>query len=299
MKKLLFIFNPVAGKGQLRSLIPEILDRFAKVGWLTTVWPTQSREDATHMARIMGGNYDRVVCAGGDGTLSEVVAGLISLEHPPTLGYIPTGSTNDFSRSLGLPKDILAAVDLAAEGSVLPCDLGRFNEKPFVYVAAFGAFADVSYATPQEMKHALGHLAYLLEGVKSLGSLRDIPLSITHDGGTLAGEFIFGMVGNTTSVGGILNLPASHVQLDDGLFEALLIRRPVTPQDRQSILRFLMQPFTESDGAVYLLHTSHLEVVSDTPIDWSLDGEFGGTIAHAVIENQQKALPIVRPSTDL
>lgn len=284
----------MAGKGQLRTFLPDILDHFAKAGWLTTVWPTQGREDATHITRTMGRDFDRVICAGGDGTLSEVAAGLTELESPPPLGYLPAGSTNDFSRSLGLPKDLLSAADFAAEGTVLPCDLGLFNEKPFVYVAAFGIFSDVSYATSQELKNALGHLAYLLEGVKSLTSLRDLPLTISYDGGSLTGNFIFGMVGNTTSVGGILNLPAEHVCLDDGLFEAVLIRRPTNYQERQSILRFLMQPFTESDGAVYLLRTSRLNVVSETPINWSLDGEFGGNVSDAVIENRPKALPMIR-----
>ncbi|MBP1736270.1 MAG: Transcription regulator [Oscillospiraceae bacterium] len=296
MKKLLFIFNPVAGKSRLRSYFPEILNCFAKEGWLTTVWPTQGREDAAQITRIIGEQYDRIICAGGDGTLSEVTAGLTELSAPPPLGYIPAGSTNDFSRSLKLPRDVLAAAKLAATGTVRPCDLGRFNGKPFVYIAAFGAFADVSYATPQEVKKALGHLAYVLEGVKSLPTLRNIPLSISHDGGTLSGEFLFGMVGNTTSVGGIFNLRAVHVTLDDGLFEAVLIRRPSNYQERQSILRFLMQPFSACEGAVCLLHTSRLEVTSQTPIRWSLDGEFGGSVTHAVIENQPKSLPIIRPN---
>ena len=171
MKRLLFIYNPQAGKGIVKNHLANIVDIFTKADYLVTVWPTQGKEDATRVAARQGWWYDRVVCCGGDGTLSETVSGLLTLETPPVLGYLPAGTTNDFSRNLGLPRGLEKAALTAVEGTPRPCDMGRFNDRYFVYVAAFGIFTDVSYGTPQEFKNAFGHLAYLLEGATKLGDL--------------------------------------------------------------------------------------------------------------------------------
>lgn len=293
MKKLLFIFNPHAGKGAIRGHLPGVLDTFTKAGYLTTAYPTQGKADATRAAAEMGGQYDRVVCCGGDGTLSETIAGLLTLDEAPVLGYLPAGTTNDFSRNLALPKNLEDAAQTAVTGPVRRCDVGAFNHQTFIYVAAFGAFTDVSYDTPQEFKNAFGHLAYLLNGVTRLGSIKSYPLEITHDGGTLDGEFIYGMVSNTVSVGGFKGLPPSLVSLDDGLFEVLLVRKPKSLAELQSIVTALLQQKTTGDGAVIALHTSHLQVISQEPLPWTLDGEYGGAPTVAEIENDCQAIQLV------
>ena len=208
MKRLLFIYNPQAGKGTVKAHLSNIVDTFTKAGYLVTIWPTQGKEDATHVAAQQGWWYDRVVCCGGDGTLSETVSGLLALDTPPVLGYIPAGTTNDFSKNLGLPRGVEKAAVTAVEGEARPCDMGRFNGRYFVYVAAFGIFTDVSYGTPQQFKNAFGHLAYVLEGATKLGDLgRAYHLQVEHDEGSLEGDFIYGMVTNTLSVGGFKVFP--------------------------------------------------------------------------------------------
>ena len=237
MKRLLFIYNPQAGKGLIKPHLANVVDTFTKAGYLVTVWPTQGKEDATHVAARQGWWYDRVVCCGGDGTLSETVSGLLTLDTPPVLGYIPAGTTNDFAKNLGLPRGVEKAAAVAAEGTPRPCDMGRFNDRTFVYVAAFGVFTDVSYDTPQEFKSAFGHLAYVLEAATKLGDLgRGYHLTVEHDGGTLEGDFIYGMVTNTNSVGGFQIFPASQVSLDDGVFEVVLVRQPKNVADLQDAL---------------------------------------------------------------
>lgn len=293
MKELLFIFNPHAGKGAIRGHLPGVLDAFTKAGYLVTAYPTQSKADATRAAAELGGRFDRVVCCGGDGTLSETIAGLLTLEPRPVLGYLPAGTTNDFARNLNLPKTLKEAARTAVAGPVRKCDVGLFNQKPFIYVAAFGAFTDVSYDTPQEFKNAFGHLAYLLEGVTRLGSIQSYQLKITHDQGTLEGEFIYGMVSNTVSVGGFKGLPASEVRLDDGLFEVVLVKRPKSLQELQSIIMTLLQQKTTDGGAVISFHTARLQVTCQEALPWTLDGEYGGDPLTAEIENDRQAIELV------
>lgn len=294
MKPLLFIYNPQAGKGQVRPQLAAILDAFSKAGYLTTAWPTQGPEDATRVAARLGQQYDRVVCCGGDGTLNEVVTGLMALEAPPLLGYIPAGTTNDFARNLDLPKGMDKAAAAAAEGVPRPCDIGTFNDLFFVYVAAFGAFTDVSYDTPQPFKNTFGHLAYVLEGATKLGSLlKGYHLTIEHDGETLEDDFIYGMVSNTVSVGGFKLFPADRVALDDGLFEVVLVRLPRSAADFQSAMRSLARQSAEEGDMIIAFHTQQLRITSQEELPWTLDGEYGGAPEVVEIENRHKALTLI------
>ena len=259
-----------------------------------TVWPTQGKADAAHVAARQGWWYDRVVCCGGDGTLSETVSGLLTLDTPPVLGYIPAGTTNDFAKNLGLPRGVEKAAVTAMEGTPRPCDMGRFNDRTFVYVAAFGVFTDVSYDTPQQFKSAFGHLAYVLEAATKLGDLgRGYHLTVEHDGGTLEGDFIYGMVTNTNSVGGFQIFPASQVSLDDGVFEVVLVRQPKNVADLQDALVSLVRQNHEESRQVEAFHTSKLKVTAAEALPWTLDGEYGGDPEVARIENLHKAITLV------
>ena len=296
MKKLLFIYNPHAGKGQIRAKLADVLDIFTKAGWLVTVRPTQGKSDATYTAAQLGGGFDRLVCCGGDGTLHEVVTGLMESSRRPELGYIPAGTTNDYSRNLKLPKGYEAMAAVAAEGVPRPVDIGRFNERYFVYVAAFGAFTDVAYDTPQQVKNMFGHLAYVLEGISRLGSLKGYQARVEYDGGVLEEEFIFGMVSNTVSVGGMLGLPASSVALDDGLLEVVLVRTPRNPMELQGVIAALMKQTTDEAAGVRGFHTSRLKITCAEETPWTLDGEFGGDHDVVEIHNLQKQLQIMVPA---
>lgn len=294
MKRLLFIYNPQAGKGVIKPHLSNVVDTFTKAGYLVTVWPTQCKADATHVAARQGWWYDRIVCCGGDGTLSETVAGLLSLESPPALGYIPAGTTNDFSKNLGLPRGLEKAAATAVEGIPRPCDMGRFNDRNFVYVAAFGVFTDVSYDTPQEFKNAFGHLAYLLEGATKLGDLgRGYHLNVTYDGETLEGDFIYGMVTNTNSVGGFKLFPPNQVSLDDGVFEVVLVRQPKNVADLQDALMALALQSAKDSRQVVAFHAKSLKFTAAEAIPWTLDGEYGGAPEEASIENLSKAITLV------
>lgn len=300
MKKMLFIINPRSGKEQIRSRLLEILDSFVKAGYGPSVYITQGPKDAEYQA-ARAKTKELVVCSGGDGTLNEVVSGLMTItpEKRPELGYIPSGSTNDFASSLGLPKNMRKAAQTAALGKPFLVDVGVFGKnRYFVYVAAFGAFTEVSYSTPQETKNILGHQAYMLEAIKRLTGLKSCRMRLTweHLGEQreLEEEFILGMVTNTTSIGGFKGLVGMDVALDDGEFEVLLVRKPRTPLDIASIAAYLIQREGENE-CVFKFRTSKLTVQSEELVDWSLDGEFGGSQTEVVIENKPREIAIRVP----
>lgn len=293
MKKLLFIYNPHAGKQRITRQLHDVVYLFAQAGYEVTVHPTLYRSDATQIAAKAAGRFDHVVCCGGDGTLNEVITGLMqNPEQVPTLGYLPAGSTNDFSKTLKLPSNLLHAAEIAVGGSPFPCDIGDFNGRPFVYVAAFGVFTDVSYSTPQATKNLLGHLAYVLEGVKSISQLRPYHMIVEHDGEVLEDDFIYGMVSDSVSVGGFRGIKKESVQLDDGKFEVMLVKNPKTPEEYTSILNALMKK--APDGNVIGFQSGEITFRCAEPVAWTLDGEYGGDVAEATVRDIARAVWIMR-----
>ena len=241
MKRLLFIYNPRAGKELLKPNISDIVDIFVKAGYEVVIYPTQAYRDAyKKVLKYESEEYDLIVCSGGDGTLDEVVSGMMKRSSREPIGYIPTGTTNDFANSLKIPRNIMEAADNAVNGSVFSCDVGRFNDDIFVYIAAFGLFTDVSYQTKQEMKNILGHVAYLLEGTKRIFNVPSYRIKVTHDDEVIDDEFVFGMVTNSRSVGGFRNMIGKNVVFDDGLFEVTLVKTPKNPIALQEIIAALL-----------------------------------------------------------
>ena len=296
MKKMLFIFNPRSGRERLRTKLLDILDLFVKAGYEVTVHVTQSAGDAQKQVEKKGGGVELLVCSGGDGTLNEVVSGMMawSREKRPQLGYIPAGSTNDFAASLDLPKNMLRAAAIAVAGRPFAIDVGKFGDgRYFVYVAAFGAFTEVSYKTPQETKNVLGHQAYMLEAVKTIAGLKSYRMKFFWDDQELEEDFILGMVTNTISIGGFKGLVQPRVALNDGEFEVMLVRKPRTPKDIQSIVSCLINKDAEND-CVYMFRTSNLRMESEEIVDWTLDGEYGGGVKEICIENLREEIVVKR-----
>lgn len=292
MKKLLFIYNPNAGKGLLKPKLSDILDIFVKAGYEVTVYPTQKYRDGYRKVARFEGDYDLLVCSGGDGTLDEVVTGMMQRENKIPIGYIPTGTTNDFANSLHIPKDLLQAADLAVNGEPFACDVGRFNKDVFVYIAAFGLFTDVSYQTKQEVKNVLGHLAYVLEGTKRLFGIPSYHIKVTHDGEVIEDEFVFGMVTNSKSVGGFRNMIGKNVVFDDGEFEATLIKFPKNPLELNDIILSLAIGQQDSKY-MYSFKAKEVYFESLEEIPWTLDGEFGGEHDYVHIKNERQSLEIM------
>lgn len=294
MKKLLFIYNPNAGKGLIKPKLSDVLDIFVKAGYEVTVYPTQKYRDGYHKVRHFKEEYDLVVCSGGDGTLDEVVTGMMKRKEQIPIGYIPTGTTNDFARSLHIPKDMLKAADTAVNGIVFPCDIGKFNHDFFVYIAAFGLFTDVSYQTKQEVKNVLGHLAYVLEGMKRLYNVPSYRIKVTHDDQVIEDEFIFGMVTNSRSIGGFRNMVGKSIVFDDGEFEVTLIKTPKNPLALQEIIAAILIEQIDTKR-MYTFKANSLKLESLEEIPWTLDGEFGGEHDEVMIENQRQKLKIMVP----
>lgn len=299
MKKLLFVYNPRAGKEMLKPRLSDVLDIFVKAGYEVTVHPTQAYRDAYYQIKEYEvGKYDLIACSGGDGTIDEVATGMMKRREMGKdvvpVGYIPAGTTNDFAKSLHIPRKPLAAADNAVKGVPFPCDIGKFNDSVFVYIAAFGIFTDVSYETDQAVKNVLGHMAYILEGAKRIFNIPSYKIKVEHDGEVIEDEFIFGMVTNSRSVGGFSNMVGKNIVFDDGLFEVTLIKTPKNPIALQEIIAALLIEQVDTKH-MYTFKTKKITFDSVEEIPWTLDGEFGGEQDYVEIENVQKAMEIMVP----
>ncbi len=294
MKMLLFIYNRFAGKDRNWVGLSDIVQTLTAEGFLVTTYPTQAPGDAAGAMTRWGANYDRVVVAGGDGTLNEAISGLLLLEDRPILGYIPIGTTNDFGRTLSLPQNLIDAALVAAGGSPKSCDVGYFNGRPFVYVAAFGAFVDVPFSTPQPSKNLLGYAAYLLESVKHLGTMSPRQVTLEHDWGTFSGKYLYGMVSNSTSVAGIKGFPPGDPHLDDGLLEVTLIPPPKDILELERLARgLLLGQLDVVAPMIITFSTPRVKITCDEEMIWTLDGENGGQHAVADIFVEHRAFTIV------
>lgn len=291
-KKLLFIFNPHTSGGRLSSHLLDIICTLAAGGYEVTAHPTTSQGDARQTAAQAAGTYDLVVCCGGDGTLNETVHGLLNIASPPPLAYIPGGTTNDFASSLGLPRsNMVKAAQLAVTSEMLlHCDIGLVNnQRIFTYVAAFGAFTDVSYSTPQKFKNLVGYMAYILEGIQRLPTLQSMQIHVCTDTEEFEEDILFGMVSNSTSVGGFSF--AQQVAMDDGAFEMLMVRRPQNLSELAGLSAALV---TRNINSPYIIakHVQSVSIVGQAPIAWTLDGEYGGEHIQTDIAVKPQALAI-------
>jgi len=292
-KKVLFIVNPKSGKGSIRSKLLDIVDIFVKAGFDLTLYISQSAGDARAKAKEVEGRYELVICSGGDGTLDEVISGMMECEKRSAIGYIPCGSTNDFAHSLKIPTSMTKAAEHIAAWKEFPCDIGRFNDDYFVYIAAFGLFTDVSYETSQDVKNVLGHLAYILEGMKKLTEIKSYPMKVESEEMTVEGNFLFGMVTNSTSVGGFRNITGKHVHLDDGVFEVTLIKTPQNILELNEIIQAVIAGKSENNKYFYQFRSKAVKFISDDPVAWTLDGEFGGYHEVVDVKNDKQALSLL------
>ncbi len=293
-KRLFLLVNPTAGKSAMKGHLLSLVDAFVRDGFVVTVHTTQSGEDIVSLVAQMACDCSLVVCCGGDGTLNQVVNGLMRCVAPPVLGYIPTGTTNDFANSFRLPKNIREATEIVLTGVPTPFDVGRFSERYFTYVAAFGAFTDVTYQTPQEYKNLLGRVAYLLEGASQLPHLQSTHVRVTHDGGVLEDDILLGIVTNSRYVAGLPMGKMLDASMNDGIMEVMLVKKPTNLLTLAPLINnFLLGEIDKT--RVHVLKTSTLHVEAETTIPWTLDGEYGGTFSQVQIDNVPRALHVIAP----
>ena len=294
MKKLMLIVNPAAGREGYRFYFGEAMHELAKGGFETTLFFTSGRGEATQMAREHAAEFDQVACVGGDGTLSEVLGGLIQIPDPPPIGYIPMGTTNDVATTLGLSKnDMVGAVRQMLEGTPHPYDVGSFGgSEYFAYIAAFGAFTEVSYATPQSQKRALGQLAYVLQGASTLAKIEPIHTRVEYDDGVFEGNLVYGSMSNSTSVAGIIRLQEDMVSLGDGMSELVLVKDPERIDVFGELAAAVLARTFDSESLL-ILHTRQAKFTFDKPVAWTRDGEAGGVHQEIVLRNCPAAVRFI------
>jgi len=291
-KRIMLIINPKAGKAQCLVELSRVLEILCKGETAVTVYMTQHSGHACALAARYAGDYDVVACMGGDGTLGETISGLMTLQARPSVGYIPMGTTNDMAATLGLPKNPVRAAEVILEGALIPIDVGRFGAHYFTYIAAFGAFTEVSYQTPAENKQTLGHLAYVLEGVGRLAKIVPHRLVVEYDeGNRVEGEFIFGAVTNTTSIAGLFKLNTDQVDLGDGVFEVILVKPPHNLLELNTIVMDILTRKYDSQY-VQIFKARQIRFQFTEPVPWTRDGEAGG-------EHAEVALSVINPGVQI
>lgn len=292
-KKLLLVVNPVAGKKKIRNFLFDIVEIFGKGGYSTTVMTTGRRGDAIDFMEF-GHEYDLIVCCGGDGTLNEVINGIITHKVTTPLGYIPCGSTNDFANSMGLSLNVKKAAESIVMGKPLPLDIGEFDDKYFTYVASFGAFTAASYSTSQDAKNVFGYAAYLLEGIKDLSSIKPYHMKLISGDAVYEGDYVFGAVANSRSFGGVIKLKEDLVSLNDGLFEVLLIKMPKDIGEIGAIIAALTSSNFENNPRFEFFKSSKLTLCPPGAMSWSLDGEHVRTDGDVVVTNLHGEIEFLR-----
>ena len=290
-KKVMLIVNPKAGRTTSAAKAEALKKTFVKYGFLPDLYMTEYAGHATELASSAGKKYDMIVCVGGDGTLHEAVCGIIKSKKRPILGYIPAGTTNDFAKSVKLQKIPELAVSTMAKGKIQTVDCGDFNGKKFVYIASFGAFTKVSYATPQDAKNVFGRSAYIFDGIQSVFDIRPYHARITTDDAVYEDDFIFGSITNAVSVGGVINLPREMVSMSDGKFEVLLIRSVENPEDLPDTIHACIDLNFDHENVI-LTQSSSVKIEFDEETPFTLDGEFAGAIKDAKIK-------LINPGYDL
>ena len=293
MKKLLFVMNPNAGMRKANRLLPEIISVFNRAGYDVVAYMTAQQGDAQKYVLENAKTADIVVCCGGDGTFNETVAGLMESGADVPLGYIPAGSTNDFANSLGISTDVLQAAKNIVNGIPQPYDVCCFGGRYFTYVASFGAFTKASYATPQNVKNALGHTAYILEGIQELSQIRSMPVKILIDDEVLEDNYLFGAICNSTSVGGILTLDPKQVDMSDGLFEILLVRAPKELGEISECIQ-AVQKQQYNCRMITFRSASRWTVFADPEMKWTLDGEKEFGREEILVEKLHHAIQMVK-----
>ncbi|MBR7071657.1 MAG: diacylglycerol kinase family lipid kinase [Clostridia bacterium] len=295
-KKLFLVVNPYSGRAKMRTELLSVTEVFSNGGYEVLVYPTKCRTDATRkVAELSADDIDLIVVCGGDGTLNEVICGVMTAGLSIPIGYIPCGTLNEWSAGLKISRNITTAAQDIVNGREVPLDIGQFEDKYFSYTASFGAFTEVSYSAPQDVKNVLGQAAYFFEGIKSLGNIRPIPLTVHAEGKEIEGDFLFGAVTNSMSVGGIVKFDEAMVKLNDGKFEVLLIHNPTNLLQFQNILDGVLRKDLNRDG-IEFFHCNQITFESPESIDWTLDGEFSAGVSPLHIANLHHAIRFIVPN---
>lgn len=297
-KKLLLIVNPCSGKAKMKTELLNVVQILSAADYTVTVYPTKAREDATARTRsLKQGEFDLVVVCGGDGTLNEAITGLYESGVKVTLGYIPAGTLNEWSSNIGIARSITEAASDIPNGREITLDTGKFGDKYFTYTASFGAFTSASYSVPQNMKNTFGQAAYVFEGIKELTNIKAHHLKFECEETTVEGDYLFGGISNSLSLGGVLKFKESMVKLNDGYFEVLLVKKPDNILKYQPLIDALLHKKFDYEGLEFF-HTKKVTVTGGEGLSWTLDGEYAEGTDEIVIENIPNGITLIVPNKE-
>ncbi|BBN99854.1 diacylglycerol kinase [Sporolactobacillus terrae] len=282
MKRARIIYNPTSGRELAKKNIAYILDRLEDVGYEASAYATKYEGDATAGARkAVDRKFDLVVAAGGDGTINEVINGIAEQERRPKLGILPLGTTNDFARAIGIPRDIVKACDVLCEGHEMPIDIGKVNDRYFVNIAGGGKLTELTYDVPSKLKTMLGQMAYFIKGIEMLPSIRPTKVRIDYDDRSFEGDIMLFLVSNSNSVGGFEKL-APEAKMNDGLFD-LIILKASNLAEFIRLASMATRGEHMKDPKVIYAQASRIKVESEEKMQLNIDGEYGGDLPGEIV----------------
>lgn len=293
-KNMLLVVNPCAGKMTIKHHLLSVINIFSSAGFNVTVYPTKCKGDAEQIVFNTAHRYSDIVCCGGDGTLNEVINGIMLSGAKVSLGYIACGTLNEWSQGLKISKNIVNAAKDIACNNLVPLDIGNFAGKFFSYTASFGAFTDASYSAPQDFKNVLGQAAYIIEGIKSLSNIKPIPMEFECKEKSLKADYLFGAISNSMSVGGIVKFDKTLVALNDGLFEVFLIKHPKNAAQLQTIITAVLSRNFDCE-LIDFFHTDSITIKAPDNLAWTLDGEMAKSDGKFTVKNVHHALQFYVP----
>lgn len=295
--KVLFVVNPCSGRGKIKTEILDILKIFCNAGYEVSTHITSCLGDAADVVeKAEDKGFEFIVCCGGDGTLNEIITGLMKSNSHIPVSYIPAGTTNDFARTHKLQTNMQkAATEITEAKNTYNIDVGKFmSNRYFTYIASFGLFTSASYKTQQNIKNTLGHMAYVFEGIANLTNIEDFTISYTADGKEFEGEYIYGGITNSTSVGGIFKYDPELVDICDGLFEILMIKKPKNANEIMKIISGVTSGDFSDDTVFDFCKASKITLKMPADVTWTLDGEAAKGEELTVIENVPGAVTFVK-----
>lgn len=294
-KNILIIVNPNAGKGNVQKKIHKIASNFSKQNYLVDIIYTKKDYSASDIINDYKGNLDIVICCGGDGTLNDLINAIMKMEVKPKISFIPLGTMNDFANTVGLFRFKFWLPNNMRNAKHIKIDIGSFNGKYFNYVAAFGAFTMVPYVTKQKLKKVFGKFAYFIVAIRYLAKIKSYNLKIEVDGKVTEGEFIYGSISNSKSIGGFKWFRKREIDIGDGKYEVILIKKPKHKIGIVNVaINILFKRYNNEKHFIYM-QGSNIKIIPKTHLKWTLDGEYGGRIKEVEIKNNKQEIELIIP----
>ena len=288
MERIQIICNPNAGRQMIQKNISRLITLLEGENKEVHLTYTKGKFDAEDMAfESCSRGYDIIISVGGDGTVNEIVNGIMKSPNKAKLAIYPAGTVNDFGSYLKIPKNVDEFSQMIIVGDTKRVDVGSSGERYFLNVAAAGLLPEVAHKVSSEAKSVLGKFAYYIVGIKEFSRLMFKPIHIKfyNNGYEEEKEILFFILANSPTVGGFKYV-APEAKIDDGYLDLLIVESNQLKNVATIFLKTLKGNHANQPGLRYL-KVQEFTISSDETIDLDLDGELGGHLPASFCVHKQ------------